>query len=105
VIAKTLQTFDQSPSGVFRLQSIKQVGPGFAVRFPALDHVIGYDQDRVGHSWHCTLPATATGQPPVLRTQIGVFGPGGRVSRLHEGGPQEAIALAGRARRTLPALS
>ncbi len=38
-------------------------------------------------------------QTPVLRTQVGTLRPRGGVRRLSQGGPQEAIALAGLARQ------
>jgi hypothetical protein len=70
VIAQAFQTFNQSPSGIFRLQSIKEVGSGVAVGFLTLDHVVGHDQDRVGHGENRPLLATATGQPFIPSTQI-----------------------------------
>jgi hypothetical protein len=61
VIAQALQTFDEAPSGVFRLQSIEKVSPGVAVRLPALDHVVGHDQNRVSDGERCTLLAEPLG--------------------------------------------
>jgi hypothetical protein len=40
-----------------------------------LDHIIGHDQDRMGHRHNCTLLVTARGKPPVWRIQIGALGP------------------------------
>jgi hypothetical protein len=95
------QPFDEAPSRVLRLQPVKKVGSGFAIGLLPLEPVIGHDQDRVGHGQHCALLAAPAGPPAVLRTQLGLFGPDGRVSRLHQGGPQEAIALACLARCAL----
>lgn len=73
----------------------KIVGSDFALGVAASDPVIGQHQDRMGQSGNRPLLAVAIGQPPLTRTELDVFRPGGRVSRLHEGGPQEALALAG----------
>ena len=99
MVAELFQAFDESPSRVFRLQPVKKVGPGVAVRLLALDHVVGHDQHRVGDRENRALLAAPRRQPPVLRTEIGAFGARGGVAGLHQGGPQEAIALAGLARR------
>jgi hypothetical protein len=99
VIAEAFETFDEASSRVFRLKMVETVGPGFAVGFPALDHIIGHDQDRVGHRHHGALLATARREPPILCIQIGAFGPRGGVSRLHQGSSQDEMALAGLPRR------
>ena len=81
MIAEAFQTFDQSASSVFRLQPVKKVGPGVAIGLLPLNHVVGHDQDRVGHCHNGALLATTCGEPPVLRLQIGALGPRGGVWR------------------------
>jgi hypothetical protein len=61
--SEMFQSFDEAPNGVFRLQPVEKVGPGFTIRLFPLDHGIGYDQDRVGHRQNHAPLAAATGQP------------------------------------------
>src|SRR5919197_422871 len=100
MIAKAFQAFDQSPSGVFRLQPVKKVGPGFAVGLLTLEHVVGYDQNREGHGENRAFLAAPRREPPVLRTEIGAFGPRGSMGRLSQSGPHwESASCPCRSRR------
>ena len=89
------QAFDKPPSGVFRLQLIKKVAPGFTIRLLALDHLVGHDEYRMGHSHNRALLAAPCGEPPILGTSIGTPGPRGGVGCLNHYGAQEAMACAG----------
>jgi hypothetical protein len=101
VIAKALQTSDPSPRSVFWLSPGAEVGPGVTIRLLPLHHVIGQDQDRVGHREHGPLLPTPRRQASVWRTERGAFRPGGRGRRLPQGGPPATMALAGLPRRPL----
>jgi hypothetical protein len=95
MVAQMFQPFDEAPRGVFRLQLINKVAPGFTIRRLALDHRVGHDAYRLGHSHHRAFRAAPYGEPPVLGTSLGTPGPRGGVGCLHPYGAQEAMALAG----------
>ena len=77
MVAELFQSCDQAPSGGCRLQPVKKVGPGFTIRLLALDHGIGHDEQRMGDGPNRTRLPAPRGQLPVLRTEVGPFGPRG----------------------------
>jgi len=77
------------------LLAVQIIRAEFAIGLALRDHVVGDDQEPVGHRHDGALRAAAGGDAPIAGRQRGALRPRGPVRRLDQRGLQPRVPLAG----------